>query len=182
MLYAVGILGFHAWEPTSQVTLRELLQGGRGRSQVKEKFYPKGQVVWTSWASRWPMVKIQSAKAGDGDPGLIPDSGGGHGNLFQDSCLENPMERGVWQVTAHSVAKNPIWLKRLSTHTHSLNIKRLSLIKGSQISQVKEFGVFLYMRRCKSLGSLKPFLITCISAIWGQYPVFHIVSFLGVAF
>ena len=41
MLYAVEILGFHAWEPTSQVTWRELLQGGRGRSQVKEKFYPK---------------------------------------------------------------------------------------------------------------------------------------------
>ena len=44
----------------------------------------------------WPMVKIQSANAGDvGDTGSIPGSGGGHGNLLQDSCVENPMERGV---------------------------------------------------------------------------------------
>ena len=34
-----------------------------------------------------------------GDPGLIPGSGrsprGGHGNPLQDSCLENPMDRGA---------------------------------------------------------------------------------------
>ena len=34
------------------------------------------------------------------DEGLIPGSGrspgGGHGNPFQYSCLENPMDRGVW--------------------------------------------------------------------------------------
>ena len=35
-----------------------------------------------------------------GDLGLIPvlgrSPGGGHGNLFQYSCLENPMDRGAW--------------------------------------------------------------------------------------
>ena len=31
-------------------------------------------------------------------------------------------------------------------------------MKGSQISQVKEFSTFLFMGRCKSLGSLKSFL------------------------
>ena len=45
MFYAMVILGFHGWETTSQVTLREVLQGGMGRSQVIYKFYPKGQVV-----------------------------------------------------------------------------------------------------------------------------------------
>ena len=25
--------------------------------------------------------------------------GGGHGNPLQDSCLENPVDRGVWQDT-----------------------------------------------------------------------------------
>ena len=38
-----------------------------------------------------------------GDPGLIPGSGrspgGGHGNSLQDSCLENPTDRGAWQVS-----------------------------------------------------------------------------------
>ena len=28
--------------------------------------------------------------------------GGGHGNPPQDSCLENPMDRGAWRATVHS--------------------------------------------------------------------------------
>ena len=44
-------------------------------------------------------VKNSSANAGDvRDPSLIPGSGrslgGGHGNPFQYSCLENPLDRG----------------------------------------------------------------------------------------
>ena len=35
---------------------------------------------------------------------LIPESGrvpeGGHGNPFQYSCLENPMDRGDWRATS----------------------------------------------------------------------------------
>ena len=35
-----------------------------------------------------------------GDPGLIPgtgrSSGEGNGNPLQYSCLENPMDRGMW--------------------------------------------------------------------------------------
>ena len=45
-----------------------------------------------------------------GRPGLIPGSGrspgGGHGNPLQDSCLENPMDRGAWQATVHGVIKS----------------------------------------------------------------------------
>ena len=29
--------------------------------------------------------------------------GEGHGNPLQYSCLENPMDRGAWQATVHSV-------------------------------------------------------------------------------
>ena len=36
--------------------------------------------------------------------GKIP--GGGHGNPFQYSCLENPMDRGAWWATAHRIAKS----------------------------------------------------------------------------
>ena len=32
--------------------------------------------------------------------------GGGHGNTLQYSCLENPMDRGAWQATVHSVANS----------------------------------------------------------------------------
>ena len=41
-------LDLWAWETASQVTLRELCWGGKGRSQVIYKFCNKGQVVWTS--------------------------------------------------------------------------------------------------------------------------------------
>ena len=44
-----------------------------------------------------------------GDLGSIPGSGRspgeGNGNPLQYSCLENPMDRGVWQATTHGVAR-----------------------------------------------------------------------------
>ena len=40
--------------------------------------------------------------------------GEGNGNLFQYSCLENPMARGAWGATVHGVAKS--WT-RLSDFT-----------------------------------------------------------------
>ena len=45
-----------------------------------------------------------------GDLGLIPGLGRspreGNGNPLQYSCLENPMDRGLWQTTVHGVAKS----------------------------------------------------------------------------
>ena len=38
-------------------------------------------------------------------PGSGRSPGGGHGNPLQESCLENPMDRGAWQATVHRVAK-----------------------------------------------------------------------------
>ena len=40
------------------------------------------------------------------------------GNPLQYSCLKNPMDRGAWRATVHSVAQSQIQLKRLSTHSH----------------------------------------------------------------
>ena len=49
------------------------------------------------------------------DTGSIPGSrrspGGGHGNPLQDSCLENPMDRGSWWTMIHRVAESWIQLK-----------------------------------------------------------------------
>ena len=45
-----------------------------------------------------------------GDPGSIPglgrSPGEGNGNPLQYSCLENPMDGGVWHATVHGVAKS----------------------------------------------------------------------------
>ena len=37
--------------------------------------------------------------------GWEDSSGGGDGNPLQDSCLENPMDRGAWRAPLHGVAK-----------------------------------------------------------------------------
>ena len=71
------------------------------------------------------VAKTLPASAGDlRDVGSIPGSGrspgGRHGNPLQYSCLENPMDRGVWQATVHRVAKNQTQLKPLSTYNKGM--------------------------------------------------------------
>ena len=79
------------------------------------------------WASPVALVvKNLPANAGDvRDLGLIPvlgtTSGEEHGNLFQYSCLENPLDRGAWQAIVHGVAKSQTRLKRLSTQLFCRN-------------------------------------------------------------
>ena len=75
------------------------------------------------WASQVGLV-VKNPPANAGDPAgtsSIPRSGrsleGEQGNPLQYSCLEIPMDRGVWQATVHSVAKSWTQLKWLSTHT-----------------------------------------------------------------
>ena len=55
------------------------------------------------------MDEESFCNAGDaGDTALTPGlgrfPGGGYGNPFQYSCLENPMNRGAWQATIHKAA------------------------------------------------------------------------------
>ena len=55
-------------------------------------------------------VKNPPANAGDaGDsssiPGLGISPGKGNGNLFQYSCLGNPMDRGAWWAIIHGIEK-----------------------------------------------------------------------------
>ena len=57
------------------------------------------------------VAKNPADSAGDArDMGSIPVSGRspgvGNGNPLQYSCLENPMDRGVWRATVHGVAKS----------------------------------------------------------------------------
>ena len=62
------------------------------------------------------VIKNPPASAGDikdvgSIPGLGRSPGGGHGNPLQDSCLENPMDRGARQSTVHGVTKSWTWLR-----------------------------------------------------------------------
>ena len=59
--------------------------------QKKSNQFPHGSVI-----NNLPVNPGDS-----GDVGSIPGSqrsrGGGNGNPFQNSCLENPMDRGAWR-------------------------------------------------------------------------------------
>ena len=65
-------------------------------SSSKHESFPGGSVI-----------KIPPPNAGDVSltPGLRRSSGEGNSNLFQYSCLGNPMYRGAWWTTVHGVAK-----------------------------------------------------------------------------
>ena len=59
------------------------------------------------------VVKNPPANAGDirdtgSIPGLGRSPGGGHSNPLQDSCLENPLDRGAWRATVHRVAESDV--------------------------------------------------------------------------
>jgi len=69
------------------------------------------------------VVNHSPATAGDiRDSGSVPElgksPGGGHGSSLQYSCLENPMDGGVWQATVHGVTKSQTRLKPLNTGTN----------------------------------------------------------------
>ena len=76
--------------------------------------------LWASLVAQtvknWPVTREP--------PGSIPGSerapGEGNGNPLQYSCLENLMDRGIWWVTVHGVAKESDTTEQLThTHTHT---------------------------------------------------------------
>jgi len=75
---------------------------------LDSKLHTGKHQVWLPW---WLSSKESSCNAGAaGDSGLIPglgrSLGGGHGNPLEQSCLENPMDRGAWRATVHRVANS----------------------------------------------------------------------------
>ena len=64
--------------------------------------YQAALVVQNSLANVW------ASRDQDWIPGSGRSLGEGNGNPLQYSCLENPMDWGVWQATFHGVAKDLI--------------------------------------------------------------------------
>ena len=67
---------------------------------------------------QWLSGKESACQAGDAGsvPGSGRSPGGGRDNPLQYSCLENPMDRGAWWATVHSVTKN--WTQLSNQHLH----------------------------------------------------------------
>ena len=92
--------------------------------------------VWDHRLPQWLSGKESTCNAGvEGGTGWIPGSGrsprGGHGNPLQNSCIQNPMDRGAWwaiqSIELHSQAR----LKQLSMYARSYK-SRYSL-KGTEM-------------------------------------------------
>ena len=78
----------------------------------------------------------------------------GNGNPLQYSCLENPMDRGVWWATVHGVAKS--WT-RLSSYAHRCGragSQGLRFGCGTQPPLLGEGGGNLWLCICLCIGFL----------------------------
>ena len=86
------------------------------------------------------MVKNLPANSRDtGDSVSISGSGrspgGENGNPLQYSCLENPVDRGVWQATVHGVSKS--WTQLSDLHYCSNMYPSLEFIIQNNFSALK---------------------------------------------
>ena len=89
------------------------LQSGSRNIQSRPSLPPTDSARPSSMSMDFLMaqqVNNLPAKQDTRDLDLIPGSGrspgGGHGNPLQDSCLENPSDRGAWRATVHGGAKS----------------------------------------------------------------------------
>ena len=77
--------------------------------------------------SRWLSSKESTGNAGD--TGSIPGSGrspgGENSNLFQCSCLENPVDRGAWWATVHRVIKESYTTEQLNNTNRGMRRGRV---------------------------------------------------------
>ena len=76
----------------------------------------------TSFPAHWLPWWLRQCRRPRFDPGLGRSPGEGNGNPLQDSCLENPMDRGAWWATVHGVEES---------HTTERLLLSLSLFTSS---------------------------------------------------
>ena len=114
-----------------------------------------GAIVFLGWL-RWWRICLQCNRCGF-DLWVGRSPGEGNGYQLQNSCLENSMERGVWQVTVHGTAKS--WTG-LSDFHFSLGRR------GSSLSILNYFNFNFYWSICLCN-------IVLVSAIWQSESVIH---------
>ena len=101
-----NLAGYSPWGQPTPVFLPGKSHGQRnlaGYSPWGRKESEKTELNFTFL--KRPYRAVQESACNAGDPGEILGSGRspgeGNGNPLQYSCLENPMDRGIWQATVH---------------------------------------------------------------------------------
>ena len=76
------------------------------------------------------LVKNLPANAGHlgSIPGLGRSPGAGKGNPLENSCLENPMDRGAWWATVHGVVKEWNTTYRLNNNKYTYMYNWITLL------------------------------------------------------
>ena len=107
--------------------------------------YANAHIIWKF--PRWLSGKESACNAGStGDMGSNPgcqiSPSVGNGNPLQNSCLENPMGRGVCQAIVNRVAKN--WL---NVHVYII----FNILYGEKAPQ-RPMCLYPHESSCNSLG------------------------------
>ena len=106
-------------------------------------------------------------------PGLGISPGEGNGNTLQNSCLENPMDRGTWGITVHGVTKSQTWIT-LSLSTVKLLFFSLSI--SILYSLEESYHVQTIFKEWKTifhpLKGRKPTSVICMGDISGLPSLF----------
>ena len=69
-------------------------------------------------------------------PGLGRSPGKEHGNPFQQPCLDNPKDRGVWQAMVHRVAESDMTEATQHAHAVSTSHNTMLFIKNNKVITV----------------------------------------------
>ena len=88
----------------------------KARKTTATKTHENSNRVCVDGLSNGSNSKESTIYAGDtGDEGSLSGSGrspgGDNGNPFQYSCLNNPLDQGVWRATVLRVVKSQTWLR-----------------------------------------------------------------------
>ena len=115
-----------------------------------------------------------------GDPGSISGSGrslgGGNGNLFKYSCLENSMDRGAWQVTVHGVAKSQTQPALSHTFAHGI---RAHCYLISEVLSVKDIAWKYINNSCSYRKQFACCFSYCLLQVGSWKLQFELVSSWG---
>ena len=109
--------------------------------------------------------------------GKVP--GEGNGNPVQYSCLENPMDRGTWRATVHSVTKSQTRLKRLSSHS-TMPILEIAFLL--QLGMRKQKSAFFPESKKKQKEILLSIQVSYGSLVGSQDQVFLRSNFSSIYF
>ena len=128
-------------------------------------------ILWNG-LPQWFSSKESACNTGDTrDAGSISGLGrspeGGHDNLLQCSCLENPIDRGAWWATVHRVTKSQTQLKWLHTYfgiwdTPASSLVAQSLKKPPAMQETKDAGSISGLGRSPGGGHDNPLQYSCL--------------------